>query len=798
MALIEGLKTFMFGMNNMLNKEEKEDEDNSDAEFNCEHIKNEIIEDLPRYGFTTLESLDLLDKQDSLDEFEFSSYNGARCRRRSSHQSKASRGRRGSKENKENAALCEIPESAGSKENRETREYNEIVERAKYIVDKAVKNRKVFIMYGKDGRVRRCLKRRGWLEKPFIFSRIGRYTGTGPVKKDVDLSYQGTSGANLDTLVERFLGGVSPNLVWCNQRNKLEWKRLRRDQLVNKFPHARFTTKIGIHSCLENLYWFTNYSMHSFFPRCYQVFIEEERKAFIEDYRNTACINVVKWFVNSIQEQGNKVPESRNGRIRRTLIEFSLSRCEEYVKYKENLDLDSPPPQLWEHQWEQFLTEYYTLIQGGARIQEYYEVNKRSEELLTHSKRVLEKLRKVCPQYEMDGVLNLWIIKPGSSSRGRGISITNKLERILSMINGKQSRYVVQKYIERPMLIYNTKFDIRQWVLVTDWNPLVIWLYKPSYLRFCSQPFKLEDFHESIHLCNNAIQAKYKNGERSTKLPDDNMWDNTTFSSYLSQSGLENSWEEIIYPSIKKCLIGTLISTQEMMDTCTKKNCFELYGADFMLTPDLKPWLLEINSSPALGPTTHITARLCANVLDDVIKVTVDRMRNKNADTGGFELVYKQPTIPHPQYSGLNFSVQGSKLPSAPRSERMLIQDGLQYYSSSKLRISPTNDNLQALFAEAEMLTRGNSNGNPRMVELIDTIMSIPSCLQDQESKIQVVNKWIKERKLSEEREEKKAEQDKAGDRNDTVNLPQQGDRNTLYIVFHDNLINIILQDEIL
>ncbi len=41
---------------------------------------------------------------------------------------------------------------------------------------------------------------------------------------------------------------------------------------VNKFPHAHFTTKIGIHSCLENLHWFTNFSMHSFFPRCYQVF----------------------------------------------------------------------------------------------------------------------------------------------------------------------------------------------------------------------------------------------------------------------------------------------------------------------------------------------------------------------------------------------------------------------------------------------------------------------------------------------------------------------------------------------
>ena len=46
--------------------------------------------------------------------------------------------------------------------------------------------------------------------------------------------------------------------------------------------------------------------------------------------------------------QGNKVPESRNGRIRRTLIEFSLSRLV-YHLYKIRLLtlLHSPPPTQW-------------------------------------------------------------------------------------------------------------------------------------------------------------------------------------------------------------------------------------------------------------------------------------------------------------------------------------------------------------------------------------------------------------------------------------------------------------------
>lgn len=82
-------------------------------------------------------------------------------------------------------------------------------------------------------------------------------------------------------------------------------------------------------------------------------------------------------------------------------------------------------------------------------------------------------------------------------------------------------------------MIYNTKFDIRQWFLVTDWNPLTIWFYQDSYLRFCSQQYTLDTFDEAIHLSNNAIQKNYKNGPRSSKLPNDNMWTHDQFKDYI-------------------------------------------------------------------------------------------------------------------------------------------------------------------------------------------------------------------------------------------------------------------------
>jgi tubulin monoglycylase TTLL3/8 len=97
------------------------------------------------------------------------------------------------------------------------------------------------------------------------------------------------------------------------------------------------------------------------------------------------------------------------------------------------------------------------------------------------------------------------------------------------------------------------------------------------------------------------------------------MWSHQEFKEkYLTKINRNDAWDEIIYPGMKNAILCSMLSTQDIIES--RKNTFELYGADFMIGEDLKPWLIEINCSPTMARSTVVTTTLCDNVLEDICK----------------------------------------------------------------------------------------------------------------------------------------------------------------------------------
>ena len=133
---------------------------------------------------------------------------------------------------------------------------------------------------------------------------------------------------------------------------------------------------------------------------------------------------------------------------------------------------------------------------------------------------------------------NVWIVKPGeNTNRGVGITICENLKEIEQILtedtvqhNGKPKTFIVQKYIEKPLLYQRRKFDIRCFILITSINGIQkgYW-YQDGYIRTSSSEFSLENLgNKQIHLTNDAVQKKseeYGKHESGNKvLLDQSIW----------------------------------------------------------------------------------------------------------------------------------------------------------------------------------------------------------------------------------------------------------------------------------
>lgn len=116
----------------------------------------------------------------------------------------------------------------------------------------------------------------------------------------------------------------------------------------------------------------------------------------------------------------------------------------------------------------------------------------------------------------------LWIYKPSSSNRGRGIKVLRGMEALQTICYGVQtgdpvtaippSPGILQRYIENPLLVGTAavKFDVRCYMLIACNEPYTVY-YHPGYCRLSLKSYSassesLDD--PTVHLTNASIQKK--------------------------------------------------------------------------------------------------------------------------------------------------------------------------------------------------------------------------------------------------------------------------------------------------
>ena len=264
-------------------------------------------------------------------------------------------------------------------------------------------------------------------------------------------------------------------------------------------------------------------------------------------------------------------------------------------------------------------------------------------------KRVDLKDWRNLPQYEFDGTRNIWIVKPSGLSRGRGVNCIDQLNDILSNIR-YDNQTVIQKYIENPLVIKGRKFDIRQWVLVTDLSPLTIYLFDTPYIRFGAEEYHLDDFKNIFsHLTGNSI-AKHSEKFDNSEIEGD-MWETEQFREFLKEKYGRDCWPEI-QEKIKKIAIYALECAKHKM--VNRKNTYEVFGFDIMIDELLNVYLIEINLSPDWTHSTKVTEKLVKIASEDMIRIAIDMEEEKlkppeerkQIDTGRFKLIYSSSKFP--------------------------------------------------------------------------------------------------------------------------------------------------------
>ena len=145
-----------------------------------------------------------------------------------------------------------------------------------------------------------------------------------------------------------------------------------------------------------------------------------------------------------------------------------------------------------------------------------------------------------------------------------------------------------------------------------------------GYIRTSSSEYNLNRGDEYVHLTNNCLQMRDE--KNYGKHEQGNVVSFQDFQKYLDDEyGQYNlDFNRDFLDRMKDLAIDCYLSAKSTMNPSKRRNCFELFGFDFMIDEDFRIWLIEVNTNPYIGIHNTKMKNLLPTMLDGFYKIVLN------------------------------------------------------------------------------------------------------------------------------------------------------------------------------
>ncbi|TPP63971.1 Protein polyglycylase TTLL10 [Fasciola gigantica] len=189
----------------------------------------------------------------------------------------------------------------------------------------------------------------------------------------------------------------------------------------------------------------------------------------------------------------------------------------------------------------------------------------------------------------------MWISKPIGWNQGKGIFLVRDLDSFNEHLEKRDLEArasptgiparIIQRYIHNPLLLDGRKFDIRCYMLVANSMPYLV-LYHPGYVRLSMYPYSTQDPSLLTHLTNQYIQ---KRDPKYNEVKNETVWTIEQMNDYVNNH----------YREAKNLSMNWVQSV-------------------------LQPWLLEVNSNPAMAINCDVLHQVLPGLVHQSIHIVLE------------------------------------------------------------------------------------------------------------------------------------------------------------------------------